>query len=315
MYNPIGSLTHVTKSFGEVVAVSDASFSIEKNKIIGFLGPNGAGKTTSIQMLLGLLRPQGGDVKLFGVDPFGNAKFKHLIGYISEEGVFPKWLKARNYLINLGRYHLPRAEAIQRADEVLEEVDLVEVADKQIRKFSKGMRQRMKIAQALLHKPALVIADEPFNGLDPLIRRNMFDLVQKYKHEFGTTFFVSSHILFEVERLADQVILLYKGRTIAQGSPSRIREMIQDQPHTIQIQSPQTKELSHLLLDHSDIQTVSTIHFAEDGTSPKLLIETTNSKEFYQLITDLVVDHQLQLDEIRPVDEGLEQLFKSLTVG
>ncbi|MHA2403494.1 MAG: ABC transporter ATP-binding protein [Candidatus Kariarchaeaceae archaeon] len=291
-YNIVASLDHVVKAFGDVVAVSDASFAIEKGRIMGFLGPNGAGKTTSIRMILGLLKPQHGQVQLFGVDPFVNARVKQLVGYIPEENAFPKWIQARD-------------------------VELTEVANKRIRQFSKGMRQRMKVAQALMHKPALVIADEPFNGLDPLVRRKMFDLFDHYKTEYNSTFFVSSHILFEVEKLADKIILLYKGRTIAQGSPYRIREMIQDQPHSIQITTPETKQLTSILINQANEKIVSSIEFKFDTRSGdrQLSVLTLDPRTFYSLLTDIVVDNNIPITELRATDEGLENLFKTLTVG
>ncbi|MHA2169530.1 MAG: ABC transporter ATP-binding protein [Candidatus Kariarchaeaceae archaeon] len=316
-YNIVASLDHVVKAFGDVVAVSDASFAIEKGRIMGFLGPNGAGKTTSIRMILGLLKPQHGHVQLFGVDPFINARVKQLVGYIPEENAFPKWIQARDYLESLARFQLPREEAKRRTQDVLEEVELTEVADKRIRQFSKGMRQRMKVAQALMHKPALIIADEPFNGLDPVVRKKMFDLFDHYKTEYNSTFFVSSHILFEVEKLADKIILLYKGRTIAQGSPYRIREMIQDQPHSIQITTPETKQLTTHLINQANEKIVSSIEFKFDTRSGdrQLSVLTLDPRTFYNLLTDIVVDNDIPITELRATDEGLENLFKTLTVG
>ncbi len=314
--NAIGKVQNAIKSFGEVVAVSDASFTIEEGTTMGFLGPNGSGKTTSIRMLLGLLKPQSGSVTLFGENPFNNHKIKNLLGYIPEEYAFPKWMKAEEYLINLGRFNLPKSLAIQRAREVLDEVQLADVAQKRIVQFSKGMKQRMKIAQALLHTPKLVIGDEPFNGLDPVLRKRMFEIINSYRKQYGTTFFVSSHILFEVENLANKIVLLYKGRTIAQGSAKRIREMIADQPHQILISSEKIRSLANILINNADDKTVSGIQFTRNfNNEEQLIISTLNPREFYSLVTDVIVDHNIPLSELRATDEGLENLFKSLTVG
>ncbi len=316
-FNIIAKLDHVTKAFGEVVAISDASFSIEKGKITGFLGPNGAGKTTAIKMILGLIRPQKGTVTLFGNNPFYNSAVKHLIGYVPEKDAFPKWMKSREYLSLHGQFQLSKDEADRRADEVLKELGLSEVANKRITQFSKGMKQRIKIGQALVHKPALVIADEPFNGLDPIVRRSMFELFRKYSEQYKTTFFLSSHILFEMEKIAEKVILLYKGRTIAQGSPVRIREMIEDQPHSIQITVKDAKKLSTLLISNSNEKMISQIKFQKDARSNdnQLLVLTNEPREFYSLITDLVVEHEIPIIEIKATDEGLQSLYKSLTIG
>ena len=316
-FDVIAKLDHVTKAFGEVVAVSEASFSVEKGKITGFLGPNGAGKTTSIKMILGLIRPQKGRVTLFGEDPFYNSSLNQLMGYIPEVEIFPKWMKARDYFYWLGHFQLTKEEAIRRADEVLKEIGLEDAANKRIKKFSKGMKQRMKIGQALLHKPALIIGDEPFNGLDPVVRRTMFDLFKDYTRKYNSTFFISSHILFEIEKVSETVILMYKGRTIAQGSPIRIREMIEDQPHSIQITVKDTKKLSKLLINNANEKVVSQIKFQKDihSNENQLVVLTNNPREFYSLVTDLVCDHEIPIIEIKATDEGLEKLYKSLTIG
>jgi ABC-2 type transport system ATP-binding protein len=313
----IAKLDNVTKSFGEVVAISDASFSIERGKITGFLGPNGAGKTTSIKMILGLIRPQKGRVRLFGQDPFYNSRLKQLVGYIPEVEAFPNWMKARDYFYWLGRFQLTKSEAIRRTDDVLEEIGLGDVAKKHIKKFSKGMKQRMKIGQSLLHKPALIIGDEPFNGLDPVVRKKMFDLFKEYARKYNSTFFISSHILFEIEKLSETVILMYKGRTIAQGSPIRIREMIEDQPHSIQITVKNPKKLTTLLINNANNEVVSQIQFQKDGRSneDQIVVLTNKPREFYSLVTDLVCDHEIPIIEIKATDEGLHNLYKSLTIG
>jgi ABC-2 type transport system ATP-binding protein len=315
--NVIAKLDNITKSFGEVVAVSDASFSIERGKITGFLGPNGAGKTTSIKMILGLIRPQKGKIRLFDQDPFYNSRLKQLIGYIPEIETFPNWMKARDYFYWLGRFHLTKSEAIRRTDEVLEEIGLADVANKHIKKFSKGMKQRMKIGQSLLHKPALIIGDEPFNGLDPVVRKKMFDLFKEYARKYNSTFFISSHILFEIEKLSETVILMYKGRTIAQGSPIRIREMIEDQPHSIQITVKNPKKLTTLLINNANNEVVSQIQFQKDARSneDQIVVLTNKPREFYSLVTDLVCDHEIPIIEIKATDEGLHNLYKSLTIG
>jgi ABC-type multidrug transport system ATPase subunit len=313
----IAKIDNVTKSFGDVVAISDASFSIEKGKITGFLGPNGAGKTTSIKMILGLIRPQKGKVRLFGKDPFYNSHIKQFLGYIPEVETIPNWMKARDYFYWLGRFHLTKKEAIRRTDEVLEEIGLLDVSNKHIKNFSKGMKQRMKIGQSLLHKPALIIGDEPFNGLDPVVRKKIFDLFKDYARKYNSTFFISSHILFEIEKISEKVILMYKGRTIAQGSPIRIREMIDDQPHSIQITVKNSKKLSTLLINNANENVVSQIKFQKDVRSneDQLVVLTNEPREFYSLITDLVCDHEISILEIKATDEGLQNLYKSLTIG
>ena len=307
----------VTKAFGQVVAVSNVSFGIPRGSILGFLGPNGSGKTTSIRMLLGLIRPQLGEVRIFGEDPFTHSAIKRNLGYVAESSAFPPWIRAREYLFKLGRLTLVREEAKRRADEVLAQVQLEDVGNKKIVQFSKGMKQRMKLAQALLHHPLLVIADEPFNGLDPVVRKRVFDLLHEYRDTYGTTFFVSSHILFEVDRLADQIVLLYKGRTIAQGAPLRIRSLLQEQPHSIRIATPSTKQLASLLIANLEGKTFSSIEFNKDprNQEPQMIVTTHDPLRFYHLLTELIADNDISVKEIRQTDEGLESLFQALTQG
>jgi ABC-2 type transport system ATP-binding protein len=321
-FDIIAKLDHVTKAFGEVVAVSDASFSIEKGIITGFLGPNGSGKSTAIKMILGLIKPQKGKVTLFGKNPYYNSSAKQFIGYIPELDAFPKGMKAHDYLVSFGRFLLSKEEANRaeldlRANEVLEEIGLNNFGNKRISQFSKGMKQLIKIGQGIIHKPALVIADEPFNGLDPVVRKKMFDLFNKYVKEYNSTFFISSHILFEMERIAEKVILLYKGRTVAQGTPLRIREMIEDQPHTIQITTRDSNKFSRLLIKNANEEIVSHIKFQKNPRSneDQLEIVTHKPREFYSLVTALVTESKIPILEIKAVDEGIQNLYKSLTIG
>ncbi|OLS22019.1 MAG: putative ABC transporter ATP-binding protein YxlF [Candidatus Heimdallarchaeota archaeon LC_3] len=315
--NLLGWLDNVTKAFGQVVAVSEVSFAIPKGSIMGFLGPNGSGKTTSIRMMLGLIKPQLGEVRLLNENPFTNSKIKQNIGYVPEYSIFPNWIKAKDFLSKFSQLNLPREEAKKRALEILEQLMLKDVADKKIIEFSKGMKQRMKLAQALIHRPQLVIADEPFNGLDPVIRKHVFDLIREYRETYDVTFFVSSHILFEIDRLADQIVLLYKGRAIAQGAPKKIRSMIQEQPHSIEISSPVIQQISSLLINHLDEDIISSLQFSKNPrTEEKQLIVTTlEPMKFYHLFTELIADNEIFVREIRPTDEGLESLFQSLTIG
>ena len=311
-------LTHVTKSYGDVVGVSDISFQIPTGEITGFLGPNGSGKTTSIKMILGLTKPNTGNIEVLGSNPFKNDLIKYDIGYVPENDCFYRWITAFDFLNQYSEFYLPREEAKKRTWDILEEVGLAHVAKKRIQTFSKGMKQRIKLGQTIIHNPKFVISDEPFNGLDPIVRKQFFEIMHKYSEEFSTTWFVSSHVLFEVEQLAQNIILLYKGRTIAQGSPSRIRALIQEQPHKIKIVSHSIKELIKLLVDQtSSSELITTLEFpnSQYEGNESITVETNNPTSLYQLVTDLVVEYNLTITEIKPTDEGLEALFKTLTVG
>ena len=313
--NLIAWLDNVTKSYGSIVAVSQICFAIPQGSFMGFLGPNGAGKSTSIRLLLGLIRPQIGQIRVFNKDPFIDPAVKQKIGYVPESDPFPRWITAQEFLTKFGSFQLTRSDAKRRALEILEEMGLSEVKNKRIWQFSKGMKQRIKFAQAIMHKPALVIADEPFNGLDPVIRKQIFDLIQYYRTEYGSTFFVSSHVLYEVDRLADQIVLLHNGRTIAQGSPLRIRAMIQEVPHSIQIVTRSNKLLATMLINNGDPEIISSMQFQPDPRSQQnqLIVLTKQPVMFYRLLTDLIVDNNIVVNELKATDEGLENLFRVLT--
>ncbi|MBN1580119.1 MAG: ABC transporter ATP-binding protein [Anaerolineae bacterium] len=212
MIKPI-KVGHLRKLFGDKVAVSDLTLTVERGEVFGFLGPNGAGKTTSIKMLLGLIAPSSGEGQLFGHalgDPRGRAK----VGFLPEHFRFHDWLQATEFLqLHANLYHIPHDVARQRIPELLALVGLGEHAEKKLRAFSKGMLQRVGLAQALLNEPELVFLDEPTSGLDPMGRRLVRDIIRDLR-ERGTTVFLNSHLLSEVEITCDRVAFINHGEVI-----------------------------------------------------------------------------------------------------
>jgi ABC-2 type transport system ATP-binding protein len=201
------------KIFGEKVAVRDLTLTVEQGEVFGFLGPNGAGKTTSIKMLLNLIKPSGGEARLFGV-PYGNPEVRSRIGFLPEHFRFHDWLTAQEFLeLHADLYRISRVVARQRIPELLDLVGLAPHREKKLREFSKGMLQRIGLAQALLNRPALVILDEPTSGLDPVGRRLVRDIIRDLKQE-GTTVFLNSHLLSEVEITCDRVAFIKHGEVI-----------------------------------------------------------------------------------------------------
>jgi ABC-2 type transport system ATP-binding protein len=201
------------KVFGEKVAVSDLTLTVQQGEVFGFLGPNGAGKTTSIKMLLSLIAPTSGEAWLFGL-PFGNPQVRSRIGFLPEHFRFHDWLTAQEFLaLHADLYRIPRQDGRRRIDELLELVGLTPHRDKKLREFSKGMLQRIGLAQALLNHPALVILDEPTSGLDPVGRRLVRDIIRELK-QGGTTVFLNSHLLSEVEITCDRVAFIKHGEVI-----------------------------------------------------------------------------------------------------
>jgi ABC-2 type transport system ATP-binding protein len=216
---PAIQTTGLRKVFGNKVAVSDLTLTVERGEVFGFLGPNGAGKTTSVKMLLHLITPSGGQGYLFG-QPLSDPQVRSRIGFLPEHFRFHDWLTAQEFLkLHADLYHMPPASAKQRIPELLELVGLAPHTAKKLREFSKGMLQRIGLAQALLNRPELVILDEPTSGLDPVGRRLVRDIIRDLRNQ-GTTVFLNSHLLSEVEITCDRVAFIKHGEIIRISSLS-----------------------------------------------------------------------------------------------
>lgn len=204
---------HLSKTFGEKTAVKDLTLTVERGEVFGFLGPNGAGKTTSVKMLLNLITPSSGEGFILG-EPLTNPMVRQKVGFLPEHFRFHDWLKGEEFLkLHAELYHLPKEVARRRVPELLERVGLSQHAQKKLRNFSKGMLQRIGLAQALLNEPALVILDEPTSGLDPVGRRMVRDIIAELRQK-GTTVFLNSHLLSEVEITCDRVAFIKQGEVV-----------------------------------------------------------------------------------------------------
>jgi ABC-2 type transport system ATP-binding protein len=215
----VASASHVQRRFGSVLALSDVSFELEKG-VTGLLGANGSGKTTLISLMLGVLRPHGGKLEVLGMDPLqAGYRLRQRIGYAPEDDRFPPDVKANEMVRHFAEMRgIPRKSAVVRASEVLFEVGLGEERFRPMGTMSTGQRQRVKLAQALVHDPELVLLDEPTNGLDPIQRDEMLALVRRIGTDLGFTVLVSSHLLGEVEQVSDNIIMLEGGRVARSGS-------------------------------------------------------------------------------------------------
>lgn len=226
MTAPAIETEHLRRRFGDKLAVADLTLTVARGEVFGFLGPNGAGKSTTLKMLLGLLEPSGGRGRLLGA-PIGDRAARAKVGFLPEHFRFQDWLTGRELLRFHGRlYGLGGASLERRADALLERMDLVDAADRPIRTYSKGMTQRIGLAQALLNDPHVVFLDEPTSGLDPLGRR----LVREVIHELragGTTVFLNSHLLGEVEATCDRVVFVKQGRVVHELALSAAPEVLE----------------------------------------------------------------------------------------
>jgi ABC-2 type transport system ATP-binding protein len=307
---PILAIEGLTKSFPTgfwrkpVRVLSDFSCEVHENEIVGFLGPNGAGKTTTIKILNRLAFPDAGKVTLFGEDVRGGAEFRRRIGFMPEQPYFYEYLTALEFLRLCGQLcGMPRGETESRSSELLFRVGLEEARNKSIRKYSKGMMQRLGLAQALLHDPELVILDEPMSGLDPMGRMEVRGLIRELKAA-GKTVFFSSHILSDVEALCDRVIMLHKGRKVAEG---RVEELIGAE--TLYIELVVSPVLTHDRL-------------AAEGIPPEagyaqgnlFVLRASGSEEANRWMASLLREGCTILSCV-PMKKGLEEIFMERVGG
>jgi ABC-2 type transport system ATP-binding protein len=294
----------LTKWYGQVIAVNDLSFTADAG-IVGLLGPNGAGKSTLIKLLVGQLRPSSGRVLLGGQVPWANPSLTARLGYCPEHDRFYEDLSALDFVVVLTRLHgfgSARAEALSRA--ALERVDLTGQADKPVRALSHGMRQRLKLAQALAHRPQVLVLDEPLSGLDPIQRLRLISLLRA-EAEAGTQVLVSSHVLHELEAMTDHILLINRGRMLAEGAVERIRALIDDHPHRIALTVDRARELGQVLLGHEDVVRVEV-----DGD--RVVIETAAPDACYDRIGELACEGEFQIKAMVSLDDNLEAVFRYL---
>jgi ABC-2 type transport system ATP-binding protein len=299
---PAIELRDVSRWYGNVVAVNEVSFALGPG-VTGLLGPNGAGKSTLLHMMAGLLRPSKGEVSIAGRSAWHDPEIYRVVGLVPErEAVHPYLTGWQFALFNAQLQGLPDPAAA--ATRALEAVDLVDVQHRQIGTYSKGMRQRAKIAAALVHEPSVLLLDEPFNGMDPRQRLHMMELLRSMAAA-GRTILFSSHILAEVERLADYVVVVYSGRLAASGDFREIRRLMTDRPHTFTVRSSDDRRLASDLVASSSVFGVELV----DGM---LTIRASEFAAFTMLLPRAARDLGISLFELRPTDESLESVFAYL---
>ena len=292
----------VSKWFGTKVAVSDVSCSFGPG-ITGLLGPNGAGKTTLLRMITGLLHPSEGRVSVFGTNPLEDPAVYRRIGFVPEEDAVYGHLSTRQ----LVRYaaELSRCDASSRAvDHAIARVNMQDAADRPIAEYSKGMRQRAKVAAALVSEPDLLVLDEPLNGADPMQRAVLIGLFHDLA-DAGRTIIVSSHVLAEVERMTDRVIAVLDGKLAAAGGIRAIRAAMTHIPHKVRIEADDPRVLGKSLLD---LPAVVGVHFADGG----LEVETSNLAALGTALPALSLEHAVRVTRFEPVDASLESVFRHL---
>jgi ABC-2 type transport system ATP-binding protein len=293
----------VSHWYGDVVAVNDVSAVVEPG-ITGLLGPNGAGKTTLLQLAAGLMAPSGGRVRVFGERPVRNPGIFRHVALVPEREALPGMLSARAFVearATLLGLREPRAAA----QAALEMVEMDTVADRAVAGFSKGMRQRTKLAAALVQQPRLVLLDEPFNGLDPRQRLHMMQLLQARAQD-GTAVLLSSHILEEIEGVASRILVMLSGRLAASGDHRTLRRLMTDRPHTVRIRASDVRALASRLVAHGAVLGVDV-----EGADA-LNVRTTDYTAFARVLVQVAHGAAVTLYDVLPTDESLEHVFAYL---
>ncbi len=299
---PSVEVSAVAKWYGNVVAVNDVTFTLQPG-VTGLLGPNGAGKSTLLHLVAGLLRPSAGSVSVDGRPTFGDPAVYRRVGLVPErEGVFP-YLTAREFVrLSAQLQGLPVGTGA--VDRALGTVELEAAADRALATYSKGMRQRAKVAAALVHDPAVLVLDEPFNGMDPRQRLHMMSLLRTLADE-GRVILFSSHILEEVERVAERVLVVVSGRLAASGDFREIRRLMTDRPHSFTLRTSNDRALAGRLAGRP---TVSGLTF-EEG---RLDVRTADFATFTRELPVMARDAGVSIFELAPADESLESVFDYL---
>jgi ABC-2 type transport system ATP-binding protein len=296
---------HVSKWYGQVIGLNDVSVSVPAG-VTGLLGPNGAGKSTFMKLITGQLKPSKGSITVLGEPIWRNPRVYFQIGFCPEQDAFYERMTGLEWVRALVRLNgLGDKEADEAARKALTAVDLVDAAGKKIGAYSKGMRQRVKLAQALVHDPQLLILDEPLAGMDPIGRRKTIRLIRDWGRA-GKSIIVSSHILHEIESMTANILLINNGRILAEGDVHQIRGLIDTHPHTVYIRANDPRALARQFLTYDDVKS---LRFEGGG----VVVETGKPDEFYARLTNLAATGECGvIDEVTSPDDNLQAVFSYL---
>jgi ABC-2 type transport system ATP-binding protein len=304
----IVSADHVSKWYGQVIGLNDVTASVPPG-VTGLLGPNGAGKSTFMKLITGQLKPSKGSVTVLGEPIWRNPRLYFQIGFCPEQDAFYDRMTGLEWVTALVRLNgLSETAANEAARRALTTVDLMDAADKKIGAYSKGMRQRVKLAQAIVHDPVLLILDEPLGGMDPIARRKTIRLIREWARA-GKSVIVSSHILHEIESMNANILLINNGRILAEGDVHHIRDLIDEHPHTVYVRAENPRGLARQFLDSDRGEDVRSLKFTEGA----VVVETGRPDIFYSRLTDLAASGEIgAIDEVTSPDDNLQAVFQYL---
>ena len=296
---------HLSKWYGQVIGLNDVSVAVPTG-ITGLLGPNGAGKSTFMKLITGQLKPSKGSIAVLGAPIWGNPALYHRIGFCPEQDSFYERMTGQEWVTALVRLNgVDDAEASAMAARAIEMVELSDAAGKKIGAYSKGMRQRIKMAQALAHDPELLILDEPLSGMDPLARRRTIRMIKDWGRA-GKSVLVSSHILHEIESMTANILLINQGRILAEGNVHQIRDLIDEHPHTVHIKADHIRTLAREFLADDDVLSLR----LEEGA---VVVQTARPDAFYARLTELAASGEHgAIHEVTSPDDNLQAVFQYL---
>ena len=297
---------NVSKFYGEVLGVNRVNLSIPPG-VTGLVGPNGSGKTTLMNLMTGLIHPTQGRISVVGISPTEPDKLFRRVGYCAQFDSFPKGVTGFSFVYNTLRLHgLDDREAVRLTHESLERVGMTEAANRKVAGYSKGMRQRIRLAQAICHHPTVLVLDEPLNGLDPMARAESLELFQALGRD-GLHVIISSHILHEVDKMSDQVILISSGYVVAEGQIHAVRTEVKEHPMQILVRCSDPNLLASRVFaqDH-----VVEAKLNEDGRG--VLVRTRDADAFYLLLNQLVVKENIGLEAVAPADDDVNSVYQYL---
>jgi ABC-2 type transport system ATP-binding protein len=297
---------NVSKFYGEILGVNRINIQIAPG-ITSLVGPNGAGKSTLMNLMSGLLRPTRGSITLLGIPTDRPEELFRKVGYCTQFDSFPRGVTGREFINSFLMVHgYDRKRANELSQVALERVNLVEAADRKVAGYSKGMRQRIRLAQSIAHEPVVLILDEPLNGLDPMVRAETIALFRKLAAE-GLHLIVSSHILHEVDMMSDRVVLLNNGYIVAEGNIHGVRDEMEEHPMQILIRCDQPAKLAAYVFEQNHV-VEARLHDDRRG----LFVKTRDADRFYLMLNRAVAEGEVNVETVAPIDDDLSAVYHYL---
>ena len=297
---------NVSKFYGEILGVNRINIQIAPG-ITSLVGPNGAGKSTLMNLMTGLLRPTRGSITLLGIPTDRPEELFRKVGYCTQFDSFPRGVTGREFINSFLMVHgYDRKRANDLSQVALERVNLVEAADRKVAGYSKGMRQRIRLAQSIAHEPVVLILDEPLNGLDPMVRAETIALFRKLASE-GLHLIVSSHILHEVDMMSDRVVLLNNGYIVAEGNIHGVRDEMEEHPMQILIRCDQPAKLASYVFEQNHV-VEARLHDDRRG----LFVKTRDADRFYLMLNRAVAEGEVNVETVAPIDDDLNAVYQYL---